>query len=278
MDNVVSISSGCKHYATITTDGNLYTWGDNSYGQLGNEKNIDNVIVDEADAYDVLLSVQSDLGIYNAEDEYSYSYMRSNNYYDVYTMQQYYNGIEVYGSELKLTADKSGNLLSVNGVHKQLDGFDTSVSLSESDAYNQVEKYLKSEYQVTTDDVSINEMGKKIFFDENDESVVGYLFEIVDNLLNTGVFYIAINGNTGEVITKINLFSNSMKEKTFKGQSSNQTLDVDEEDGEYRLVDIDRRIVVYNGYGSLDIDDVEKRIEHASNADNIYMFKKNPDK
>lgn len=48
-------------------------------------------------------------------------------------MQQYYNGIEIYGSELK-TADKSGNLLSVNGVHKQLEGFDTSVSLSESDA------------------------------------------------------------------------------------------------------------------------------------------------
>lgn len=40
------------------------------------EKSIDNVIVDEADAYDVLLSVQSDLGIYNAEKEYSYSYMR----------------------------------------------------------------------------------------------------------------------------------------------------------------------------------------------------------
>ena len=41
MDNVVSISSGCKHYATITTDGNLYTWGDNSYGQPGNGKTKD---------------------------------------------------------------------------------------------------------------------------------------------------------------------------------------------------------------------------------------------
>lgn len=110
------------------------TSGEISYAPIMYEKSIDNVIVDEADAYDVLLSVQSDLGIYNAEKEYSYSYMRSNDYYDVYTMQQYYNGIEIYGSELKMTADKSGNLLSVNGVHKQLEGFDTSVSLSESDA------------------------------------------------------------------------------------------------------------------------------------------------
>ncbi len=35
MDNVVSVSLGYWHSAAITTDGSLYTWGDNDYGQLG---------------------------------------------------------------------------------------------------------------------------------------------------------------------------------------------------------------------------------------------------
>ena len=35
MDNVQEVSLGNKYSAAITTDGSLYTWGSNSYGQLG---------------------------------------------------------------------------------------------------------------------------------------------------------------------------------------------------------------------------------------------------
>ena len=36
MDNVACVSLGGRHSAAITTDGSLYMWGDNEYGQLGN--------------------------------------------------------------------------------------------------------------------------------------------------------------------------------------------------------------------------------------------------
>ena len=35
LDDVVSISAGNYHTAAITSDGTLYTWGYNRYGQLG---------------------------------------------------------------------------------------------------------------------------------------------------------------------------------------------------------------------------------------------------
>lgn len=36
MDDVASVSVGWQHAAAIKTDGSLWTWGENRYGQLGN--------------------------------------------------------------------------------------------------------------------------------------------------------------------------------------------------------------------------------------------------
>ena len=38
MDNIASVSLGYRYSAAITTDGSLYMWGYNEYGQLGNGK------------------------------------------------------------------------------------------------------------------------------------------------------------------------------------------------------------------------------------------------
>lgn len=235
-----------------------------SYTSMGQEKNLEFVIAGESDAYDVLLSIQGDLNISNAQEEYAFSYSRSNEYYDVYTMQQYYDGIEVYGYELKMTADKSGNLLSVDGTHAQLEGFDTTVSLSESDAYDYVEKYLKSEYQVTTDEVSIDGMGKRISFDENNEPVVGYSFEVGEMIFSQqAVMNIFVDGNNGN-ITKNDMLlyadSGRMSTVTLQGQEGKQTLDVWENEfqaltndgatAKYECYDVDRNIYIFDANGS----------------------------
>lgn len=255
-----------------------------SYTPITQEQTADMIIAGDSDAYDVLLSIQGDLGIYEAEEEYRCTDTHSNDYYDIYTMQQFYNNIEVYGYQLKMTVDKSGNLLAINGSHAQLDGFDTSVVLSESDAYDYAVKYMKNKYQISADDVSIDGLGEKIFFDDNDEPVVGYLFEVDKNL---PLMHIVVDANTGEVIFEQKLFKEAMVKKTLQGQQENQTLDVWENDeGEYILEDLERNIIVYR-IDEVTDDDVKgdyytwtsndqnvdnKAVDALSNIEKVYDF------
>ena len=49
MEHVAYVSLGGSHSAAITTDGNLYMWGDNSYGQLGNGDDMPTLAIDKYD-------------------------------------------------------------------------------------------------------------------------------------------------------------------------------------------------------------------------------------
>lgn len=44
MENVVTVSSGASHTAAVKTDGSLWTWGDNSYGQLGSNSVMESAV------------------------------------------------------------------------------------------------------------------------------------------------------------------------------------------------------------------------------------------
>lgn len=44
MDNAVSIICGASHYAAVGADGNLYMWGSNSSGQLGDGTKEDSTV------------------------------------------------------------------------------------------------------------------------------------------------------------------------------------------------------------------------------------------
>ncbi len=209
--------------------------------------NIDMVIVDEDDAEKLFSEIRYEMNLFDIGDTFPFSYFRSNKYFDVYTMQQYHNGIEVYGHEIKMTADKAGRLLSVNGNPAKLKDFDTTVTLSENEAYEYAEKYLKSEYQLTDDDVTIKSRGKKIGFDENNEPVMGYLFDYTPGNSSEPTGCILIEGNKGKIISDMSYFSRDMTEIDLEGQQVNQTLWISEDGDEYRLEDTDRRIRVIKG-------------------------------
>lgn len=142
---------------------------------------------------------------------------------------------------------------------------------------NQVEKHLKSEYQISADDVSINEMGKKIFFNENDEPVVGYLFEVENNI---PIMHIAIDANTGKVISEYKLFDNTMVETNLQGQQVTQTLDIYQHDinsNVYRFIDETRNIVEYCDTNEAILERTRNDIEPAAvdalaNIERVYDF------
>lgn len=232
---------------------------------------INTVIVDENDAETLFSELRYEMNLFDISDTFSFAYSRSNEYFDVYTMQQYHDGIEVYGREIKMTIDKSGNLLSVDGNPADLNGFDTTVTLNEDDAYTYVEKYLKSEYQLTSEEVSIESCGKKIIFDDNDEPVTGYLFDYIFNNSSEPYGCIFFNGNTGVVVNDSNYVSLDMIETDLEGQQGNQTLYIYNDGEKYKLIDQDRGIIVAKGSnakgGEVIAWDYDKRCPNKSGVD-----------
>ena len=217
-------------------------------------KNLDEVIANEQDSMNVLLHIQNKLGITDAANSYKYTGMRSNDYYDTYTMQQYYNGIEVYGYQLKMTADKSGRLVSVNGMRALIKSLDTASEINSNEAYNYLLKHLKTEYQFSPDDVQVESRGEMVF-SVNDEFILGYAYN-VQSFTEKMVFehFIVVNAVSKEVCIdssmiaaeKITLNSdtNQLYHK-LQGQQVSQTLDVwKESDEEYILRDNSRNIFV----------------------------------
>lgn len=75
-------------------------------------------ISDESDALNALKALQGELGIADVQEEYRFSEVKELEDLTVYEMQQYYEGIEVYGRSLMVSVDESGNLQSVNGTYE----------------------------------------------------------------------------------------------------------------------------------------------------------------
>lgn len=217
--------------------------------------NLDYVITDEDDAYKFLVDQQYELGISDAEHEYQFSYSSENEDYSVYTMQQYYDGVEVYGSELKMETDQSGHLTAISGKYEQLQGISTEADISENDANEYVEKYMKSEYQLSSDDIRINSLGKKIVVFNNADPVLGYVFEISGSASGPMLRRIVVDAASGEIVSDhsmavdemitLNSDSSDSPYKKPQGQEVPQVLDVwRSSDTNYELRDDDRHIEV----------------------------------
>lgn len=258
-----------------------------SYTPTSLSDDIDTVIVDKGDAEKLFGELRYEMNLFDISDTFPFSYSRSNEYFDVYTMQQYHDGIEVYGREIKMTTDKAGNLLSVNGNPAKLNNFDTTVTLSEDDAYEYLEKYLKSEYQLTTDDVSIDYLGRKIGFDENDEPAMGYLFEITQQAapdLTISLLKIMVNGNSEEIMFVQEQTQGATRSIDLQGQQVMQTLDVfvDENGRSEYLIDDERNIYVFDELGNISENpdilaetNKEAGVDFLANAQRAYDFYEN---
>lgn len=219
------------------------------------QTDLDNVIVDQNDAYQLLVELQYDLGIEDAEREYEYAYSSAGKDFTIYTMQQYYEGVEVYGAEIKITVDQSGNLTEINGKYQKIEGFSVEAVISENDAQEKTEKYLKREYQYNMEEIYLQNQGKQICILNNEDATLVYMFEVSNSYSGPVFRRILIDANTGDVVSDnsmidfemITLNSDDQNSplKKPQGQRVVQTLDVwKASDTRYTLEDTERHIMV----------------------------------
>ena len=106
------------------------------------------VITNAQDALEVLTEeVKTAHGVNDAEEEYQlYTEMTAGDF-RVYWFRQYWQGIAVDGSGFKVVTDADGLLQMINGKHIDAEDADTSFLVSEEQAKELVEEYLKETYQ-----------------------------------------------------------------------------------------------------------------------------------
>lgn len=210
-------------------------------------------ISDESDALNALKALQGELGIADVQEEYRVSEVKELEDVTVYEMQQYYEGIEVYGRSLMVSVDESGNLQSVNGTYEQPSNVAVEPEIQEYDAQEAVEEYLEeNEDNTDTEDseslensYSLQSQGYVICFNENNAAEAGYLFFVVMGQQNTPVQQIFVSGKTGEILADNSLILTEKVTGTLQGQRTSQTLDYDKQGDEFKLWDEERNIQVY---------------------------------
>lgn len=225
------------------------------------------IVMDERSAMEALVSMQEELGIGDVEREYRCSNEAHYDFGDSYTMQQYYDGIPVFGSTLRMSVDPAGNITNVSGMYIPIRNLGTQTQISESSARDRLRGYLKNQYLLN--DPDIDSEGKIIYMDQG-APLVCYLF-----YANNAV--IIVDANSGAVVLDASLDVELEVQKTIGGERAsaeawhadgNRTVEVvQESEGEYLLGSESRNIYAYDAHA----DNYDTRGADNSYTD-IYRF------
>ena len=175
-------------------------------------------VTDRSGAEKALAAMAGELGITDPGREYD---CVADSHYDfgsAYTMQQYYNGIPIYGGTLKMTVDENGDVIDVSGNYTAIADFDTSCSLSESQAKEALVNHLKSNGAEEADLKDIKDIGRKIYI-RTGAPVIIYQFSV------SGAEYL-VDGNSGDILEEISNKVEETSNVTLNGQNSRQYTNV----------------------------------------------------
>lgn len=208
-------------------------------------------VTDAQTALEALAGKATAYGIENAEEEYQlYTEMEAAGL-RVYWFQQYYQGVEVYGSGLKVIAGEDGSLQMINGNYANVETVDISFPVSQEQAETMVAAYLQEHYRCGADAVAIGALRQLILLSGkegniSEKPVAAWRAEAaVDGI---GLLELFLDGSTGDVLAENPLLREvGLTEASLEGESGTVTLDVYQDGDDYLLWDTERNICVSNG-------------------------------
>ena len=212
-------------------------------------------IKDKSTAVEAVQSVKDQLGMTNAEDELEVVGTRKVNGDKYYRMQQYHNGIPVYGRNVVVGADEDGNSLSLTTNYEPIGGeLSADPSVDEATVRKNVEKQLEkvsktsttkaqttttktttetteaATTEETTEETTASSSGNFVIdaleqahlvyytFLNKESAVLSYALTVRDDA--TGLWEAIVDANTGEVLDMLSLtFTSSANVKDTAGNS-----------------------------------------------------------
>ena len=167
----------------------------------------DQKVKNESDAYKVLDSLKDEFKFKDAKKEFSVQNISTSENITFYRFKQKYNDIDVYGSDLILSADATGKVLSVNGYYQQNINIDTTTSKSKEEIESIVKTALGENAEIVSSE-------QAIYADSTSQDLV-YL---VTGYSNDKANEYIVNAKTGEIILEAEIVS-SAKEYEYTGES-----------------------------------------------------------
>jgi len=186
--------------------------------KVGGANGVSDIVINSrSDIFGALESIHNQLGIDIPKDEYKYSSVTENELYDVYTLKQVHDNLDVIGHDLKLKVDKDGNLLSVTGNHYTFpEDFEPDYYISDSEGKEAVSDHMQHDHGISEDDFRINSGGKAIFVEE-EEPCVAYMYSVVDSASDTVLCNLFVDGTTADIIGENNEGANQRSDFSTRG-------------------------------------------------------------
>ena len=160
-------------------------------------------------------------------------------YGKVYKLQQIYNGVDVYGAELSVSVDNSGNILSKNGEFKIVQSAKNG-NLTIEDAINLVNPQLG---------IGTVLASKTVVFPTDD----GYVYAYELNYTGESNLRVYISKADGSILSKASLCGGVTVDVTQQDMLDREVtigVEYDGNTGIYSMMDVERQITLYIPYGS----------------------------
>ena len=240
-----------------------------SYRAGGVSGKNDIIINDEEEAMAALETLAPELGIEHPQQEYSITEYSEGEVFDTYTFKQYIEGISIDGFSIKEVVNKDGSLESIEGVHfTPPEDLDVSPKIDSQRASEKAEQEIYDTTGVAPEDFSLENQGKVIYVNSDDEPIVAYKFSVIDPRTGAVVSEIYIDANTGRIIdTAVGYAGSSSYYNTgYTSRVDNGTIG-----------DSDRQIYVYDDFSDDDLYAPAKKTNAAAlsifeNAVKVYDF------
>ncbi len=197
----------------------------------------DVLITDEKSAIEAVASVGDILGIKDAKTELEVTSINRVGNDCYYKLQQYYNGIEVYGNSISLAVDKDGQALGMISVFESIyDRINIKAKITDEEIVSSVNKYLD------IDTLSINDIKEnKLVIYKNESSK----YVLANNLLIDGYGEFVLDTKTSEVLL-FNDLVNPVAALVESKNKSAQAMGWKNDDGSHHLYNDQYKISVFD--------------------------------
>ncbi len=240
VDNIPFLSSFLNRIGLVSEEPGNAENASNGFVLLDNSFT-DRKITDQSSALAAISDVAGQLGIEDVNAEFSEcksDTIFGNTYYRFY---QEYKGIPVYGRSVVISADPSGNSLSLSGDYLDTSDLDISPVINEADAITIAQQYYK-------DTAIINSEGLSIYtLNDTSPELVWLLNVNLDNIL----INCFVSARTGAIINELVMTYSDAVEDTTRDicvyDAQNSTLKV-----QFVVIDSNQKIYEKNQKGWVD--------------------------